>query len=550
MLTAQRRALSGLVGGLLLWLGSMAAWGAEPAKPQGDDPYPFDLLLSVLERDLTSPEYRAVVDTMIPTDLAAEWKRVATPDNYEAFLAKHGGPEKVQADPALKAAYARRKKVADAFLELMRKEYVKRKLKPPFDTGETIDWLNTSKTPATLAAELTIPVQVVMPAPGSERQWPRFRGPTGQGAALEPEFPLRWSETENVVWKTTLPGVGNSSPVIWDDRIFITRATEEGQERVLACYSRTDGSRLWEHAAPAPSATEKLYWKNSHASATPVTDGDRVLALFGNSGLVCCDMSGQRLWHQPLTAFDTTHGPGSSPLLYKDKVIVVQDQNKADSIFAAFDKTTGKPLWNKTRPKSVNWSTPVVLRVADHDELIINGTTRITAYDPETGAELWFANGSSIETIPTIVVGGGLIFSTSGRNGPTLAILPGGNGDVTATHVHWQVVRGGPHVPSPAYHARRLYLLNDTGIVTCLDALSGKSVWQKRLGGKFTASVVEAGGKLLLVNESGVTYVLRAGDQYELMATNDLKEDVLATPAVLGGRIYVRTKQQLLCIGE
>jgi outer membrane protein assembly factor BamB len=190
-----------------------------------------------------------------------------------------------------------------------------------------------------------------------------------------------------------------------------------------------------------------------------------------------------------------------------------------------------------------------MLRVGDRDDLVYNGSHHVVGYDPETGEERWRVAGSTREAIPTIVVGGGLIFSTSGRNGPTLAIRPGGTGDVTATHLVWQAVRGGPHVPSPLYYNERLFIVNDTGIVTCLDAGTGKPVWQNRLSGRCSMSPVEAGGKLLITNEEGKSYVLKAGDTFEILAENDLKEPTLATPAVLGGRIYFRTDKHLVCVG-
>lgn len=537
----------------LLVLGAIAleaplpARGEEPASPAATA-YPLGTSLQVLERDLTSPEYLEVLETMIPTDLAAEWKRVATEDNYETFLQKHGGREKVFADPQLKQAYERRKEIADRFLDLMRKAYAKRKQKAPFDNGETIDLLQAGSVTATAEKAKSLPVRVVMPVAGAERQWPRFRGPSGQGDAIDTDFPLTWSETENVLWKTELPGVGNGSPIVWDDRIFLTAAAADETTRWVLCFARDTGKELWRREAPKPETQEKLYWKNSYASATPVTDGERVVALLGNSGLICFDFEGNQQWHRDLGEFSTTHGPGTSPLLYKDKVIVLQDQNRADSVFAAFDKKTGKTVWERERPRSMGWSTPVILRIGDRDVLVYNGSNKIVAYDPETGESLWTVGGSSIESIPTIVVGDGLIYSTSGRNGPSLALRPTLEGEQTQMHVEWKLPRGGPHVPSPAYHDGRLYIVNDTGIGTCLDASNGKTLWQQRLRGRFSMSPIVAGDRILVTSETGTTYVLKAGPEFEILATNELNDDVLATPAVLGGRLYFRTKTQLLCI--
>lgn len=514
------------------------------------EPYPLGTALRVLERDLTSKEYAAVLATMIPTDLAAEWKRIGTPDNHEAFLQAHGGKEKVLADPQLKAAYERRLKIAEQFLDLMRVAYKNRNTAPPFDKGEKIDLLTAGKKAETIKSEDSVPVRVVMPAPGSERNWPRLRGPDGQGTAIEPNFPLNFSDTENVAWKVDLPGPGNGSPVIWGNHLFITSASEDGQERWLVCYARDSGKLLWKQTAPKPSSQEKLYWKNTYASSTPVTDGERVIAFFGNSGLVCYDFDGKQLWHRDLGPLTITHGPGTSPALYKDKVIVVQDSNRGTGVCAAFNKFTGEKVWEQTRDKAMCWSSPVVLHVGDHDEVVYNGSYKVIAYNPDTGAPLWWVNGPSIESIPTIVIGGGLIFSISGRNGPMLAIRPGGKGDATETHIQWQLERGGPHVPSPTYYDGRLYIVNDTGVGTCLDATTGATIWQERLRGRFSMSPVEAAGKLLLLNETGTVYVLEAGPEFKVLATNELNDDTLATPAVLGGRIYIRTKTKLLCIAE
>ena len=523
--------------------------GAEPAKPSSSDPYPLGLSLRLLERDLTSQDYAIVLETMIPTDLEAEWKRVATADNHEAFLARHGGKEKVVADPGLKAAWERRVKIADGFLELMRSAYKKRGIAAPFDKGEKIDLVAAGAAGGAANEQPAVVMRVVMPAAGAERQWPRLRGPTGQGTALESDFPLTWSETENVIWKSEIPGRGNGSPVIWDQRLFVTSASDDGQERWLLCYDRRTGALLWQQSAPKAAAQEKLYWKNTYASTTPVTDGQRVIAFFGNSGLVCFDFTGKQLWHQDLGTFPTMHGPGASPVLHKDLVFFVQDQTQGASVFAAFDKTTGAKIWQHARPQDACWTTPTVLHVGDHDELVVNGSHTIIAYHPETGEPIWSVAGTSRESIPMLVIGGGLIYSTSGRNGPIMAIRPGGTGDVTATHIAWQLPRGGPHVPSPAYYDGRLYLVNDTGIATCLAAQTGETIWQTRLPGRFSMSPIEAGGKLIVTSETGTTYILEADSEFKLLATNELGEDMLATPAVLGGRIYFRTKGHLVCVG-
>jgi outer membrane protein assembly factor BamB len=281
-----------------------------------------------------------------------------------------------------------------------------------------------------------------------------------------------------------------------------------------------------------------------------VTDGQRVIAFFGNSGFVCYDMNGQLLWKQHIGYFTTTHGPGTSPVIYRDKIIFIQDQNRGESVFMALDKQPGRKLWQHDRREAMCWANPVIVRVNGHDELIYNGSFHVKGYNPDTGVQLWSLAGPTREAIPMIVTGEGLIFSASGRNGTILAIHPGGKGDITRTHLCWLNERGGPHVPSPVYHQGRLYLVSDTGVTMCLKAASGDIIWQERLKGRFSMSPIIAGDKLILINEKGLAYILQAGDTLSILAKNDLGEDTLATPAVLGGRIYIRSASNLYCISE
>lgn len=556
--------------------GMIHAVAAPPtaAEDRSADPAALSEALAVLERDLTSRDYLDVLSTMIPTDLAAEWQRVATADNYHLFAEEHGGVEKVAADAKLKAAYERRKAIATQFLDLMRDAYKKKNLRPPFDDeGVLAKALATAGKRGAAGKVPSLPIRAILPVAGAERQWPVFRGPTGQGLVFDTAIPDRWSATENVLWKTKLPGRGNSSPIVWGDRLFVTSESEprgaaaplgpkdEAPERLLLCYALREtknadgeavppGGLLWRVAAPQPKEHETLYWKNTLASSTPVTDGERVIAFLGNAGLLCTDLAGRQLWHTDLGTFPTMHGPGTSPVLYKNLVIVIQDQTVGTSLCAAFDKRTGEAVWRKPRPNAAGWSSPVLLRIGERDELIYNGSNEVVAYAPATGDVLWKAAGTSIESIPAIVSGGGLLYSTSGRNGPMFAIRSGGNGDITDTHVVWRHERGGPHVPTPAYHDGRLYIVSDTGIVTCLDAATGETLSQKRLRGRFSMAPLVIGDKLLLVSEEGVCYVAESGPKVEIVAKHDLGENILATPAVLGGKLYFRTAEHLICVGS
>jgi len=513
--------------------------------------YPLGPELKTLSEDLYSQAYKDVVETMIYQDLKEEWKRVATPDNYVVFREQYGGMDKIQKDPQLLAAYEKRVQIAESYIAFMEIAIRKKNRNPDFNKEEIeelmIEELNRSRKMATLEDILIKPV---MPARGAEKQWPCFRGPTGQGIARGKKLPLSWSQTDNVVWKTRLEGKGNSSPVVWNNQVFITSASEDGKIRELFCFDRKNGKLIWKGQAPVPENIEKLYWKNSYASSTPVTDGERVIVFFGNSGLICYDMSGELQWNQNVGLFTTTHGPGTSPVLYKDKVILIQDQNKGESIFMALDKSDGKILWTQNRESTMGWSNPIIVKVDDHDELIYNGSHNVKGYNPDTGEEIWTLNGSTKEAVPMIVTGGGLLFSSSGRNGAIMAIRPGGKGDITKTHLFWRNERGGAHVPSPTYYKDRLYMVNDTGIATCLDAFSGKTIWRERLKGRFSMSPVLVGDKLLVINEAGLSTIIKTGDTFEIVAQNDLEEETLSTPAVLDGRIYFRTATNLYCIGR
>ncbi len=528
-------------------IGLLASCGQKSDKEQ----YPLGPELRTLSEDLESQTYKDVVETMIYQDLKEEWKRVATPDNYLVFEEKHGGLKEIEADTKLKSAYDKRKQIANQFIAFMETSIRKKNREPEFNTQQ-IEKLLLSELNRSVAMEKLekITIEPVMPSPGAIKQWPGFRGPTGQGIAADEEFPMTWSQSENIIWKTALTGKGNSSPVIWDNRIFITSASEDGKIRELFCYDRSNGNLLWKKAAPVPDNIEKLYWKNSYASSTPVTDGELVIAFFGNSGVICCNMDGDLKWTKDLGDFTTVHGPGTNPVLYKDKFILIQDQNNAESVFIALNKYTGEMIWKQKRDRVMGWASPIIVHIKDHDELIYNGSHNIIGYNPDTGEKIWTLAGSTKEAVPMIVSGSGLLFSASGRNGTIIAIRPGGKGDVTASHLFWMNERGGPHVPSPVYHNNRLYIVNDTGIASCLDAFTGKTIWKERLKGRFSMSPVVVGNKIIVINEKGLTTILKSGDSFKILNQNDLAEETLSTPAVIGGRIYIRTALNLYCIGE
>ena len=396
-------------------------------------------------------------------------------------------------------------------------------------------------------------VQMVGDTGEGAKYWARWRGPSGQGVVSGTGYPDSWSGTENVKWKVPVPGNGNSSPIVWGDRIFLTTGYDSGRRLSVVALRRSDGMKLWETFAPE-GRTPYGHYKNGHASATPATDGQRVYVSFGTRGLLALDMNGKQVWYRDLGPMDAYHGTAGSPLLYKDRLILYQDQSR-NSFIAAFDTRTGKTLWTTPREADVGWGTPIAVHVVDHDEIIVNGQLQVVAYNPDTGAQLWNCKGSTFEVIPTPVVGYGMVFCSSGRAGPTLAIRPGGKGDVTRTHLAWTSPRGSPFVPSPILYGEHLYMVNDMqSIVTSFEATTGKVMWQNRLGASrregFSASPVAVDGKVFFTNDEGETFVLKAGPTFELLRTNRIGEGTLATPALVDGRWYIRTDRNLFAIGS
>jgi outer membrane protein assembly factor BamB len=396
-------------------------------------------------------------------------------------------------------------------------------------------------------------VQMVGDTGEGAKYWARWRGPSGQGVVSGTGYPDSWSGTENVKWKVPVPGNGNSSPIVWGDRIFLTTGYDSGRRLSVVALRRSDGMKLWETFAPE-GRTPYGHYKNGHASATPATDGQRVYVSFGTRGLLALDMNGKQVWYRDLGPMDAYHGTAGSPLLYKDRLILYQDQSR-NSFIAAFDTRTGKTLWTTPREADVGWGTPIAVHVVDHDEIIVNGQLQVVAYNPDTGAQLWNCKGSTYEVIPTPVVGYGMVFCSSGRAGPTLAIRPGGKGDVTRTHLAWTSPRGSPFVPSPILYGEHLYMVNDMqSIVTSFEATTGKVMWQNRLGASrregFSASPVAVDGKVFFTNDEGETFVLKAGPTFELLRTNRIGEGTLATPALVDGRWYIRTDRNLFAIGS
>jgi len=387
--------------------------------------------------------------------------------------------------------------------------------------------------------------------------WPRWRGPSGQGLVAPGNYTNWWSPKERIKWKTAVPGAGNSSPIVWGDRIYLTTAQGNGAKLSLLAFNRSNGQRVWEAVVPQ-QGVEYVHPKNGYASATPTTDGRLIYASFGRHGLVAFDLNGKIVWHRRFGPIENYHGPAGSPVLYEDRVFLYQDHEGSPSqraFVAAFDAQTGKTLWETPRTETVGWGTPVVVSTGARDELIVNSQGRVASYDPATGKELWTVRGMTYEVIPTPVVGDDLIFASSGRAGPTFAIRPGGTGDVTKTNVAWSTQRGSPFVPSGVVNDGLLYLINDMqSILTAYESRTGALVYQGRLGVAqregFSASPVAVNGELFFTNDEGETFVVKAGREFKLLHINSLGESVLASPALVDGVWYWRTSSSLVAVAQ
>ena len=411
--------------------------------------------------------------------------------------------------------------------------------------------------------------------------WPQWRGPTWNGIARG-EAPLHWSDTEHVKWKADVPGRGHSSPVIWGDKIFVTtsvptspaaaadpasngrrfgfgsRGPQPEQKLILMCLDRKTGKLLWERVVKVATPHEGYHPQyGSFASNSPVTDGKHVIAFFGSRGVYCYDLDGNKIWEKDfglqLRMFNG-FGEGSWPTLEGDTLLLLFD-HEGDSFLVAMDKSTGRELWRVARPDgNTNWSGPVVISYADRKQIIVSASRKVHAYDFETGKPLWECAGLGQNTIPAPVTDGSLVFVMSGfRNPNLLAIRLGRDGDLTGTDaVVWQNQRGNSYTSSPVLADGKLYVLTDSGMLSCFDAKTGKAYYQQQRLPKpynFKASLVAAGGKLYLASEEGDVIVVNMGEKFEVVATNTLEgQTFIGTPAIADGEIYLRGQNTLFCI--
>jgi len=419
-----------------------------------------------------------------------------------------------------------------------------------------------------------------------DSNWPQFRGPNAAGVSANPNLPDKWSTTENVAWKTDLPGRSWSSPIVWGDRVFLTTVVNTGQSEPpkkglylggdrplppksehlwkVLCLDLATGKVQWEktvHQCVPPTA---IHLKSSYGAETPVTDGQRVYALFGNLGVFAFTLEGEEVWAKRIEPRKTAFGWGtaSSPVLHDGRLFIVNDNTEQSELFA-LDALTGKELWRVDRDEKGSWATPFIWENGQRNELVTPGSRAVRSYDLD-GKLLWSFSGMSNIAIPTPFVGDGLLFVSSGYVGdklrPLYTIRPGANGDISLKpdqtandFIAWSNPTAGPYNPSPIFYDGRLYVLYDRGQVSCFDAKTGKALYDRQIlpkGLAFTSSPWATGGRIFCLNEDGVCFVLAAGDKFEILHTNKLADDdmCMATPAMSGDRLLIRTATRLYCI--
>ena len=402
-----------------------------------------------------------------------------------------------------------------------------------------------------------VSVLALAAAPAGADDWPEFRGPTGQGHAPDSGVPLTWRETENVTWKVPVPGLGWSSPMVADGRIWLTSAVTEpglGSSLRLLAYDVATGDRTLDVEVFDSSEVYPLNPKNSLASPTAVAgpDGERVYVHFGATGTAALTTDGELVWRARFP-YISQHGNGGSPILHDGRLILSIDGYDT-AFLVAVDAETGEERWRNTRPDPVSqaYSTPLTIRVGDREQIVGVSAFRTTGHDPATGEEIWrvrYPNGFS--NVPRPVHGHGMVYVSTGFQTPVLlAVRTDGSGDVTRSHIAWRLRRGAPLTPSPILVGDELYVVTDFGIATCVDAHTGDIHWQQRLGGNHSASPVFVDGRIYFQNEEGITTVIAPGTEFRELARNRLDGVTLASMAVSDGALFLRTDTHLYRIEE
>ncbi len=393
--------------------------------------------------------------------------------------------------------------------------------------------------------------------------WPQFRGPTGEGIYRGAPLPLQWDSTKNVVWKQPIAGEGWSSPVVVGGKVYLTTAVptpKQGPQDYslrAVCLDAETGKTLWnvevfqQDGATAP----RIHSKNSHASPTPIVDAGQCFVHFGHQGTACLDAkTGAVIWKNRSFPYKPVHGNGGTPVLY-DKLLIFSIDGSDMQAVVALDRATGKLVWKhdrqSTAPRKFSFHTPLIIDVKGQKQLISMGSNVVVALSPQDGKEIWRVNCTGYSIIPRPVYGHGLVFVSTGYDtASVLAIRVDGQGDVTQSHVQWSMKKGAPHTPSMILHGDEIYMVADNGLFTCADAKTGKIHYQERLPGGYSASLLLAGDRIYVQNETGVGIVLQIGKQFKELARNKVEGRTLASYAAVDGALYLRTDTHLYCIQE
>lgn len=383
--------------------------------------------------------------------------------------------------------------------------------------------------------------------------WPAWRGPRGDGTSLEKDVPVTWNPTENVAWKIPIPGKGHASPIVWANRIFVVTAIQEQQQRLLFCLDRSNGQVLWQRIV-LEAPLEKINRLNSYASSTPATDGEKVYVSFLDRDkmfIAAYDFEGNQVWAVRPGPFASTHGYCSSPILWKDKLIVNGDHD-GPAYIIALERATGKTVWKTPRPNLTrSYCTPIIKPIEGRNQLVLSGNKCVASYDPDTGGQHWIIDGPTEQYVASLVYNGSLLFMTAGFPDHFIqAIRPDGSGNVTATHVVWQTEKDCSYVPSPIVAGPYLLVISDTGVATCFEAATGQVAWRERLGPHYSASLVMANGLVYFLSDKGVMTVVKPGPKLDIVTRNELGEETYASPAISDGRMFLRGLKHLYCIGD
>jgi len=390
--------------------------------------------------------------------------------------------------------------------------------------------------------------------PVQGENWPIFRGPRGDGTCLEKNVPMEWKVATGCLWKTAVPGIGHSSPVVWGDYLFTATALPGNQERVLLCFDRRTGKIVWQQ--PVLSAPlEQKHEENSFASGTPSTDGESVYVAFLDQkeiAVAAYGFSGKQRWLVRPGSYASPHGFSCSPVLFKDKVIIVGD-NRGESYVVALSKADGKTVWRTLRETSdISYGTPLVREIAGRTQMIVAGNKSVTAFDPNDGSRIWFVKGPSDECVASTFYSErlGLVFAGSSypqRN--MLAIKPDGTGDVTKTHVVWKNMKNGSYVCSPIIEGEYLLTVNGEGLMSCLDPATGKPFWEEKME-KHHASPVSINGLVYFTDDNGLITVIKPGPRFDRVAAYELGEKTYCSPAISDGQVFLRGEKTLFCLGQ